>query len=445
MSILYLLVFHAVFSLFQNDSFYSNTLGSISSNYLRTGDWNDGKILKKDTVFVERTSNNYLNWDASIYHCIAKRMYVLEDSCYGKVRAAFFPAFPLIWKASGLSPPSMSIFNFLLFAFALALAFSFFSNLPFREVVLAYLVLISLPTSLIFQMPYTESLFVLSMIVGSVGLWKDKYGLYLFGFALMAMVRPATVFVLFAIALTDLGRSIQKKSSIKDFFKSASLKGLPFLVGYILAFSIQIYSSGSVMAFWDAHSFWSATAPENWQIVDWSVEGFAMNAFAIFFLAIPACIGAFRTFFNDLSKPRNYLLSVSLFYLVGIFVFTAITSGGNLHSFFRFELASPCFFIAAIFFLDRSKKDLWSQLFKFILLPLAGLLTFLAFVDYGGDRLRFEYLGAYLLIASFTYLLVYQRLVPFSRYLILSVLLLGNILFGTYLLNMFLSNVWIFT
>ena len=442
---MYLILFHGVFSLLQNPKVYRSTLSKISSNYVRTGDWNDGKIVKRDTVFVERSSNNYLNWDAAIYHCISDRLYKPEDSCYGKVRAAFFPAFPFIWRFSGLSPPAMATVNFLLFTLALALALSFFSSRPISENLVIYLVLISLPSSVIFQIPYTESLFVMSMIVGCVGIWKGKYGLYFLCFALMAMVRPATVFVLFAVALTDLVRSIQRRSSAGEMFKSLVLRGLPFLFGYIFALGIQFYSSGSFMSFWDAHDYWAGTVPKNWQIVDWSVEGFAMNAFAIFFVAIPATIAAIRYLSSDLSKPKNYLLSLSVFYLVGIFVFTALTSGGNLHSFFRFELASPCFFIAAIFFLDRTKKGLWNQLFKFILLPLAGLLIFFAFVDYGGDRLRFEYLGAYLLIASFTYLLVYQWLMPFSRYLILSVLLVANILFGTYLLNMFLSNVWIFT
>jgi len=442
---LFLLLFHAVFSLFQHPDFYSSTLGTISSNYVRTGDWNDGKIVKSDTTFLERSPDNYLNWDAAIYHCIAQRMYKPEDSCYSKVRAAFFPAFPLVWRFSGLSPPGMAILNFILFALGLALLLSFFSNRTFSENLVIYLVLVSLPSSVIFQMPYTESLFVISMIVGCIGLWKNKYGLYFLGFALMAMVRPATVFVLFALALTDLVRSIQTKSSFVETFKSLVLKGLPFLLGYILALGIQLYSSGSLTAFWDAHDFWAGTTPKNWQIVDWSVEGFAMNSFAIFFVAIPATLAAIRCLFSDLSIHKNYLLSLSLLYFTGIFIFTSITSGGNLHSFFRFELASPCFFIAAVILLDRCKKGLWSQLFKFIFLPLVGLVLFLAFTDYGGDRLRFEYMGAYLLIASFTFLLVYHRLMPFSRYIILAVLLVGNIVFGTYLLNMFLSNVWIFT
>jgi len=443
--VIYLLIFHSVFTLFQSPEVYKSSLGKISSNYVRTGSWSDGKIIKRDTAFVERSADNYLNWDAAIYHCIAERFYSQEDSCYGKVRAAFFPAFPLIWRFSGLSPPETGGLNFLLFAFAFALLLTVFRPRSLAENLVLYLALLSLPSSVIFQMPYTESLFFITMVIGCIGIWKDKYWLYFLGFILMAMVRPATVFVLFAIGITDLVKSFQNGSSFSTLVKSLILKGLPFMAGYIIAFGIQISSSGNFTAFWDAHSFWSGTVPANWQIVDWSAEGFAMNAFTIFFLAIPSAIAAFRLLFSNLSDKKKFLMSISLLYLVGIFVFTAITSGGNLHSFFRFEMASPCFFIVVTFFMDRKRTKIWGELAKFIALPFIGLLLFFALVDYGGSPFRFEYAGALLLIISFTYLIVQHRLSRATRFSLLALLLLGNIVFGTYLLNMYLSNVWIFT
>ncbi len=442
---IYLLIFHGLFTLFQNPDVYHNSLGTISSNYLRTGGWNDAKILKKDTVFLDRSADNYLNWDGAIYHCIAEYLYGNEDICYGNVRGAFFPAFPLIWRFSGLSPPEMGILNFFLFSFALALMLSLFTSNSLSENLILHLLLISLPSSIIFQMPYTESLFVISMTIGCIGLWKDKYWLYFLAFVLMAMVRPATIFVLFAVLITDIIRSIQTGSSFINLFKSLILKGLPFLTGYLLVFGVQIYSSGSFTSFWDAHSYWSGTVPENWQIVDWSAEGFAMNAFAVFFVALPSAIASFRFLFSSLSEKKNFLMSISLLYLVGIFVFTAITSGGNLHSFFRFELASPCFFLATVFYLDKKPGKLWKELFKFVAFPLLGLLFFFSAVEYGGSPFRFEYAGALMLILGFTYLIIQRRLAPTLRYSILTLLLVGNIVFSTYLLNMYLSNVWIFT
>lgn len=372
-------------------------------------------------------------------------MYKIEDDCYGKVRAAFFPAFPLIWKLTGLSPPSMGFLNFILFSFALAMLLAFFSSRAFSQKSIIYLVLLSLPSSIIFQMPYTESLFFISMVIGCIGIWKDKYWLYFVGFMLMAMVRPATIFVLFAIGLTDLVRSIQNRSSLADLLKYLILKGLPFLIGYVLAFGIQFYSAKNLSAFLDAHTFWAGTAPENWQIVDWSVEGFAMNAFTIFFVAIPATIASIRFLFADLSEKKNFLMSISILYLVGIFVFTLITSGGNLHSFFRFELASPCFFIAAVLLLERKRSSLYKGLLKFIALPLLGLIIFFALIEYGGSPYRFEYAGTLMLILGFTYLIIQTRLSAVTRFSLLALLLVGNIIFGNYLLNMYLSNVWIFT
>jgi hypothetical protein len=170
-----------------------------------------------------------------------------------------------------------------------------------------------------------------------------------------------------------------------------------------------------------------------------------MNAFTIFFVAIPATIASIRVLFSKLSQKKNYLMSISLLYLVGIFVFTVITSGGNLHSFFRFELASPCFFIAVVLFLDRKRSSFWNELLKLISLPLPGLILFFAFVEYGGSPYRFEYAGALMLILGFTYLIIQTRLSAVTRFSLLVLLLTGNIVFGNYLLNMYLSNVWIFT
>lgn len=87
--ILNLFLFGSVFGLLQNDKIYQNTLGLISKNYERIGGWNSFEIKKTSKPFLEMNNENFSNWDAGIYKCISERMYKSEESCYGKVRAAF--------------------------------------------------------------------------------------------------------------------------------------------------------------------------------------------------------------------------------------------------------------------------------------------------------------------------------------------------------------------
>ncbi len=119
--ILSILLFISFFRLFQNDEIYHNTIGLLSQNYERTGGWNDYKISKVSKPYLKIENDNFSQWDASIYHCIKENGYKSEDSCYGKVRAAFFPLFPFLWKMTGASPIIISILNYLIFVLALSL------------------------------------------------------------------------------------------------------------------------------------------------------------------------------------------------------------------------------------------------------------------------------------------------------------------------------------
>ena len=91
--VLNLLVFGCLFSSFQNEKFYRNSIGLISQNYERPQESNQGEIIKSFKPYVELNNENILTWDASIYKCICERMYVAEYDCYGGVRAAFFRYF----------------------------------------------------------------------------------------------------------------------------------------------------------------------------------------------------------------------------------------------------------------------------------------------------------------------------------------------------------------
>ncbi len=451
--ILCAILFGIIFILFQNETIYNNTLGLISKNYERTGTWNDFKIQKVKKPFVNAENDNFLHWDAAVYYNISKKMYIAEKAHYGKVRAAFFPMFPLIWKITHLSPRMISLFNYLIFILSISLLVTYLlpSNKYLKTT--SYILLITLPTSVIYMIPYSESLFLLFMTISLIGILNEKYLLYFIGILLMSMVRPATIFVLLAIILTEIFFHInhkQQASLIKNIF----IKTFPFFIGYGFVLIIQRISSGSWTAFLDAQKYWSGGIQKINTISDWSTEGFGLNTFSIFFVAIPAFIYILYLGKKVLLKKHiqfklkgnmSYLLLVSLFYLAGIFVFTIITSGGNIHSFFRFTMCSPFFYIAMLILissLPNIKSKNINIIFTFAFLLLC---FFLIVVEYGGNRFRFSYMGVLLLTLTFLYIINRRFINIKYDYILLSLFVVTNTIWNTYMLNIFLCNGWIFT
>jgi hypothetical protein len=454
-SILNLGLFFALFSLFQNDRFYTATLGKISSNYERTGDWNHFQITKVNKPYTEVNNSNLLWWDAAIYQCISERMYTKEEACYGHVRAAFFPLFPALWKVTNSSAISISIINYFLFAIGLALLFYYLYQGSLYEKLTNYALFLAFPTVVIFLIPYTEALFLFCMAIVTLGLIKSQYGVYFVGALLLAMVRPATVFVLIAILIAEVLIGLRHRN-LKLFLKDAFLKGLPFGMGYSFAILIQYLSSGSWTAFTDSHNYWSGGLQKMSAIVDWSIEGFGMNAFAIIVISLPALTFVLYVLLSLFSKSShflntlreneiNYLFLIAMLYLSGIMIFTGLTSGGNLHSYFRFTLNSPLFYIGAIILLKYINETRSRYHLIIFGVTIGLLIIFLSQVPYGGDRITFSYLGLYLLIATTGYFLI-RKFVPKQIDLIMvCLIIITNTIWTTYLFNCYLSNGWIFT
>ncbi len=452
LSILSISLFISIFRLFQNDKIYYNTIGLVSQNYERTDDY---KISKVSKPYLMIENDNFLHWDASIYNCIKENYYKAEDSCYGKVRAAFFPLFPFLWKITGASPIIISILNYLIFILALSLLIIYLlpKNIYLRAT--TFILLITFPTSVIYMIPYSESLFMLCMTISVLGLLKDKYLLYFIGALLLAMVRPATLFVILAIIASEIFFFL-KKGDFKCLIKNIISKSLPFLVGYLIVIILQYLSSGSWTAFVDAQKYWTGGFQRIVNISDWSIEGFGMNTFSIFFIAIPAMgfliylglrIKSKKQFMVKLIDKTNkkYLFLISLFYFAGILLFSILTSGGNFHSLFRFLICSPLFFTAVLILISKI-LSIDTKLLALVFTTLFLLLfTYMSLVDYGGDRLQFSFVGLFMLVITSGYIL-FRRFLSIKLDLIaLSLIVFINTVWNTYMLNAFFSNGWIFT
>ena len=454
--ILNLLLFFGVFKFFQQEQVFHKTLGAISENYERVGEKDNYEIQKTSKPFLKITNGNFFHWDAAIYQCISERMYTPEKACFGNVRAAFFPLFPLVWKLSCSSSIGISMINYFLFVISIAFLVVVLLKSTIADQLMVYAVLITLPSSIIYYIPYSEALFMFTMIMSITGILKRNYWLFFTGSFLMAMVRPATVFIIIAIVLADCIVYLNNKN-FRSLIKEIFFKSMPFVIGYFFAIFIQYLSSGTWTAIFEAHKYWMGGMKLIRGISDWSFIGFGLSSFALLFVCLPAISFLLyllinrkrKSASNFIQKLKNYdfeyIFLISVFYLIGIVVYTLLTSGGNLHSFFRFILASPPFYIALLFFLNSIyKKPVKMIIVAFILLNVL-LILFFNTVEYGGARIQFSYFGLYMFIAASFFLITRKTISrPLQIGITLMIIILQTI-WNAYLFNAFLSDGWIFT
>jgi len=452
-----LLVFVIVFSLLGNAPIYENTLSKISHNYKRVKVDGVTQIQHSKDAFVTLKPERFQNWDADIYYNIKEHLYSKEKGGFTQVKGAFFPLFPLVWKFSGLNGLQISLLNYLLFSISLIFFVKYYLATREKDQPLIFTLLLTLPSTVIFIIPYTEALFMFSMALAIFGHSQKKYNLYFIAGTSMAMLRPAVLIILVALVAIELLSWLQHKKS-KQFFHSLMRMSLPFVTGTVFAILIQNISSGSFNTMSMAQNYWEGKIGIFNQISDWSVEGFGLNVFALFFIAIPACLfflyslitkDLFRSFYNKSLQlredSRKLFFLISIFYLSLLFIIIFFTSQGNLHSFFRFTMCSPAFYIAALYFLSVQKEHFTKFTSVLISIPLLLLGIFLVKVDFGGNRLDFAYTGMFLSICSFYLLCFLANMNKVSRLSVSGILIMASIIWNTYLLNIFLNEGWIFT
>ena len=454
--ILNLFFFLGIFKILQHDKIYQHTLGTISKNYERVEAMNNYEIKKVSKPYVQIKNENFENWDAAIYSCISKKMYIPEKECYGTVRSAFFPLFPILWRITNSSFIGISLINYFLFTLSIALLVMMLLKEPINHKLGVYAILISIPSSIVFYIPYSESAFLFTMVIATIGVLKKKYWIYFVGILLFSMVRPASVFALMAIIAAEL-MIFFKNRDWHNLLKRIAYGSIPFLLGYICVFIIQFLYSGSWTTFLDAQKYWEGGFSLIRSISDWSLESFGLTSFAMIFICLPALSYIIYLLFakNKLLTPKSngisvdfekqYLLLVSLLYLSGIFVFTLLTSGGNFHSFFRFTLGSPFFYIALLVLLSQLFNNEIKPFLRSFIISVILLFVFMFFVDFGGERMQFSYFGPLMFILTSLFLLI-RRHIPFPIQILTTLFIIFlNTIWNTYLLNIFLSNGWIFT
>jgi hypothetical protein len=451
-----IITFFALFFLLQIPSIYHSTLGKISANYVHINNKQKFLVEPYEKPYEHITGSNTNRWDATLFRAVRDSSYSGSDK-HNKERLAFFPLYPLVWKLSFIDSPLIFIFNYLLFAAGLLLLFNLLcaSNKP-----IILIIALAAPFAVIFYLPYAESLFLLTFAISVWGLFQKKYWLFFVGAFGFAMTRPAVLIFIFALIAADICYWYAHRN-FRYLFKEMALKTAPFILGFFTVVMIQFSYSGSFSAYFDSLAIWPSETGFLNKIVDWSIEGFGMSVFSIFFFAIPCLIYSMQwglqqlkstdktlppsLFRGDASWIKEYLFKASVLFTAGNIVYTFLTSGNSLNGFYRYTMAVPCFYI--ILFLAPEKLKSISRKKTLILFSvcLLAMCAFLALVEYGGNRFSFQYAGLYLSVLLLLFFLSESWLSKGKRIIIGLILAAFCILWQTYLFNMYLSEGWLFT
>lgn len=448
-----------VFSLLQHNKVYKNTLGKFSTNYERKETAEGSQIVKTDRPFEDINKTNLYRWDAILYKSISDSAYINTDF-YVKERLAFYPLFSFVWRATMIDSPVIFLFNYFLFAFSLIWILHLF-KLNDKSTHFIFVLALLLPPSMVYYLPYAESLFVFTLVMAIAGLVQKKYWLFFIGATAFSMTRPAAQIFIVAIIAADLRYLIQYKK-IGYFFKEISLKILPFALGIFLVTLIQYLYSDSWTAYFDSLTYWPVESGFTNKVLDWSVEGFGMTVFCIFFIALPCLIYAIvwglkafkkqaadeapvSLFAGNLAWIEEYMFNASALFIAGNLCYTFLTSGNVLNGFYRYTVCVPFFYIV-LFLLPQKIRDI-KLTYKLgsVGLLIACMAVFFMNVIYGGNRFRFEYLGLYVMLFFLVLLILAPYLSDKKKWLILAIIFIPAIVWHTYLFNMYLSDGWIFT
>lgn len=447
LQVLALIGFWVIFLSLQNPTVYKYSLGRVAKNYQNIQD--ERSLVAKP--YDKISPQTYIRWDGYHYYQIKTGGYDIERAGSEKI-FAFFPLFPFLWKALFLQPVGILLMNYLLFSLSILILLHTFSS---KEKYLRnVLISLCLPSIIIFFMPYTEALFMLTASIGVYGMMKKKYWIYFLGFFLAAITRPSFTFLLLSIIGAEIFFLLQHKD-FKNSSKNALLRILPLIVGTIAVSAIQFaYKSGSVFKFLEVQKYWNNQLSIPHNLRDWSQEGFGINIGVVFIIALPLIALALNLLFRQINKNsknkifdynniKDFLLITSIIYVIGNALFIFFFRGGSLNCLFRFTICNPFFYI--LFFTGFDYIVKLSKNLRFVLFFSFLLTAFfvLGFADYS-TYWNFSDLGFFIL-AAVSILWVFQDYSKYKIYYVASFLLLSlNLLWTTYLFNSFLNDGWIF-
>jgi len=440
--------FWITFWALQNEKIYFNTLGRISSNYYCMEDGNKGKEKKP---YEKITPENMLQWDGEHYYNIKETGYSAQEEW----KFVMFPLFSYIWKLSSLSSTHVIFLNFFMFTCGLLLL-----AYLFKQKWDNLLIILSLPMFVVFLIPYTEATFFLMFAIAVYGYMKDKYWLYFIAMALASLSRNTILFVFPAIICVEILFFIKERNLRQSLIRT-SLGSLPVLTGTAILSLIQYLSgSGSIFKFLESQKYWGhkLSFPNLMNLNDWSYESFVVNVPTLIMIGIPLSVFLLYIALKQLniikkeipflsfsSKNKlDYLNLVIIFCSMAAFASIVLFRGGALFGLSRYLLCSPYFVL--LLFLNQEKLLSITPNKRVITFLLLALYSFIILMTCNYlHRFGFHFVGYFVFVGTMALYLFKDT----KQKLVYNVFLIGigilNILWTTYLFNMYLCNGWIYT
>jgi hypothetical protein len=434
----------------QNEPWYNHTLGLIAGNYKNQ----EGVITKSKIPYEKFESSKLLHWDAALYRQIRDNGYDMK-SAGGDYIFAFFPLFPMLWRVTALSPAAISLLQYLFWIVSVILLFRLLPTEKRASGSKLFIITSGIPMLMVFLIPYSEGLFMITFTLALWGLYHNKYFLYFLAALLAAMTRSSVTILLLSFLFTEVYFYIQK-NCLAATLKSLILKTAPLILGTLLVSLIQFtYGSNHIAKFMEVEKYWGYSLRLPSTITDWAHEQFSTNL-PLLLIVLPAIL-IFLTFMvlKQLKARKNpsstvtpsaiynreYLYILSLVYIAGMILALLLLRGGSLNGLSRYIFCTP-FYVLALFMVgDKTVRYSLKTRMIFFFTALLLQIIALSVVSYS-KHWNFSDLGFIIFNLQIAFFLFDPLL---KNKLAVAAFILTTSLWTSYLLNMFISNAWIVT
>lgn len=294
---------------------------------------------------------HFKTWDATIYASIAENGYAYSDTV--ATNSGFYPLFPYIWRlvkmVTGGGWAAICILNFLMFATGTVILKKIFTLSRWQ-----FLFLLSVPSCMFMLVPYSEATFFLFSTVVIAGLKSGNRAMAWTGLLLASLTRPAGVFFIPAIIISELLSQALPRQAIRNMLVLVSAP----VAGTLMMVLLQYASTGVWFAYFRTqskffrHSFHLPELPFN----TWEADKMLwLDGTALFFglLALAMITGILIRRYRDkqtASRADTFSLACIVMAVAATVFYNAkdVTGGTTLLSLHRYVLATPFFFVMLI-------------------------------------------------------------------------------------------------
>jgi hypothetical protein len=386
-------------------------------------------------------------WDSGWFQSIRDHGYSYEEGKQSNV--AFFPLFPYLWRVTGLQALGISILNLLIWIVGTALLLAALPCTRRQGMLLA-----SVPLLMFTWVPYTEALFYLFGALILVGLHRQHLGLLLLGLLGCCLTRIAATFFLPALCLAELLSWLEARADWKASVKAVVLGTLAMAaaVGSVLWF--QHWQTGEWLGFYKAHRHWQhewrlptlwlrTSAKTRMQWLDTISLGISLGAIMVCIYLLSSRLWSMRKVMP--TKPSSSkAVRFALGYCVCIGIFTVFQQGGDIVGISRYTLGTP--FFGVLLWAMWQQRYSWST-WVFGAIVACLVLYFVGF-PYEVEGFKAPQAAWYFgLAAAYVVAMLVAgnsklNKLPFQRELG-GAIYLFNTLIQVYMLNWFMSAVWL--